>query len=68
MVEIPNSKGEFILRPSTGELEVAGAEKKAAPITETILMKGDPVKVEDLMKKDLKSMFPPNSRRGICGL
>jgi hypothetical protein len=54
LVEVPNSKSAFVLRPSTGELEEAGMEKKAAPVTESVLMKGDPVKLEDLIKTDLK--------------
>jgi ubiquitin C-terminal hydrolase len=57
-----------VLRPSTGELEEAGVEKKPAPVTEPVLTQGLPVNVEELVQKDLSTVLLSQARKGICGL
>lgn len=68
IVEVMNSSNKFVLRPMTGELEEAGVARKAAPVTETVLMQGDPVKLEELVKKDLREFLPKGAKSGVCGL
>jgi hypothetical protein len=58
IVEVPNASGKFVLRPVSGDFEEAGVEKKPAPVTEPVLMQGEPVKLEDLMKREIKEVVP----------
>lgn len=46
LVELPNSKKDFILRPSSGELD--DGSKKPEVITEPVVMSGDAIKLEEL--------------------
>jgi ubiquitin C-terminal hydrolase len=43
-------------------------EKKPAPLIAPVLMSGEPVKLEELIKRPMNDVLNNQSRRGITGL